>query len=249
MIETPAPQDRGRRMWNLFSLAIMAFGVAALIAAGVLIARGVLDGGPDYSGPGTVTAFGDLEAFLTPQPSPTGQPTPVSDAPLARLVIPRFDIDAPIVVRGVDDNGVMEAPDGPSEVAWYDFTARPGVRGNAVFSGHVDYVNVGPAVFWNLRNLELGDVIEVHLEDGTTFKYQVNTKTQVSASLSAEEVNKIVGPTPQEVITLITCGGTFDASVGQYDQRVIVRAEPLADQAVQTPDPAARERRLPASQR
>jgi hypothetical protein len=47
----------------------------------------------------------------------------------------------------------MPSPDNAWDVAWYDFSARPGAGSNAVFSGHVDYHDVGPAVFWNLRDL------------------------------------------------------------------------------------------------
>ena len=122
----------------------------------------------------------------------------------------------------------METPDGPTKVAWYDFSARPGYPvdedgGNAVFSGHVDYYNYGPAVFWNLRNLELEDEIEVGLTDGTMYRYSVISRKQYNAATAP--IREIVGDTPTEVITLITCGGTFDPGVGEYDDRVVVRAQ------------------------
>ena len=95
-------------------------------------------------------------------------PTP-SSAPLTRLVIPKAKVDARIVTLGIDGNGVMQSTSNAYDIAWYDFSARPGAGGNAVFSGHVDYHDVGPAVFWNLRDLQPGDVIEVHLDDGTVY--------------------------------------------------------------------------------
>ena len=95
--------------------------------------------------------------------------------------------------------------------------------GNAVFSGHVDYYNYGPAVFWNLRNLELEDEIEVGLTDGTMYRYSVISRKQYNAATAP--IREIVGDTPTEVITLITCGGTFDPGVGEYDDRVVVRAQ------------------------
>ena len=94
--------------------------------------------------------------------------------------------------------------------------------GNAVFSAHVDYYNYGPAVFWHLKDLERNDVIEVRLTDGTVYRYSVVSREQVNAATA--RVQEIVGKAPEEQITLITCGGTFDAGVGEYDQRVIVRA-------------------------
>jgi hypothetical protein len=51
-----------------------------------------------------------------------------------RLVIPKMGIDAPVTVKGLDASGAMQNPNGPEDVAWYDFTARPGQGGNTVFS-------------------------------------------------------------------------------------------------------------------
>jgi hypothetical protein len=74
-----------------------------------------------------------------------------------------------VVVKGINDQRTMETPDGPSEVAWYDFSSRPEVGGNAIFAGHVDYKDVGPAVYWNLRELKPDALVEVHLDDGTIY--------------------------------------------------------------------------------
>src|SRR3990172_3627451 len=207
-------QARSRRSagWNRLSLIVMGAGVASLLAAAVLLIlnlTGVMGNGR-YSGPGTSTAFGaGVDRFLTPQPTPTAALAPPSEAAIARLAIPRFEVDAPVVVRGVDANGIMETPDGPEDVAWYDFAAKPGYGSNAVFSGHVDYINYGPAVFWNLKDLEQGDLIEVRLDDGTVYKYKVATRQSVPAVGLAEDVLRgIIGPSQQDVVTLITCGRT-----------------------------------------
>ncbi len=215
--------------------------MASLTAAAVLlilILTGRVDDG-GYSGPGTTTAFGpsvftQLPTATPPPPEPT--PTPPSDAPVTRLAIPRFEVDAPVVVRGVDAAGEMQTPDGPTDVAWYDFSAHPGFGSNAVFSAHVDYINYGPAVFWHLKDLEPADLIEVRLEDGTVYRYGVVSKEQIDAATA--DIGKIVGRTPKEVITLITCGGEWDAPNHQYLQRVVVRAEPIVDTAA-TPGPGA----------
>jgi len=219
--------------WNRLSLAFLGAGTIALAAAAVLFilaATGFVDGGSGYSGPGTVTAFGNLDlAALEPEtvPSPTEAPAPLSNAPISRIVLPGIGVDAPISVKSVDANGVMENPDGPWDVSWYDFTARPGSGSNAVFSGHVDYYDIGPAVFWRLRELTEYDLIQIRLEDGVVYEYQVIAMESVDAATA--DIGSIVGATEQEVITLITCAGTFDASVGEYDERLIVRAERVTD--------------------
>ena len=213
--------------WNRLSLFVMGAGVLSLIAAVVLFVF-TLTGSGGYSGPGTSTTFGPgISAFIAPPATPTAAPPPPSEAPIASMAIPKFNIDAPIIVLSVDDDGVMESPDGPLDVAWYDFSARPGFGSNAVFSGHVDYYNYGAAVFWNLKDLEQGDTIEVTLQDGTVYEYGVISRNEYNAT--SAPIQEIVGRTDAEVITLITCGGTFDPSVGQYDNRVVVRAQRVYD--------------------
>jgi LPXTG-site transpeptidase (sortase) family protein len=132
-----------------------------------------------------------------------------------------------VVVKGVDAAGVMQSPDNAFDTAWYDFSAKPGYGGNAVFSGHVDYINVGKAVFWELKDLNPGDEIQIRLEDGTVYRYAVNFKQQYDAATAP--VEEIVGPTPRETVTLITCSGTFSNVSHQYDKRLIVRAERISE--------------------
>lgn len=140
----------------------------------------------------------------------------------ARLVIAKIQVEAPVVTLGLDADGVMESPAGPFEVGWYGFTAVPGSDGNAVFSGHVDYIDVGPAVFWDLHKLGTGDLVQVRLADGTAYSYVV--ASSVSYPADDAPIEEIVGPTGRDTITLITCSGTFNRDVRQYSERLVVRA-------------------------
>jgi len=149
-----------------------------------------------------------------------------------RLIIAKIGVDAPITMRVVGPDGHMPRPEGPQDVVWYDFSAfqglggRPGVGGNTVLSGHVDYRDYGPAVFWDLRKLEAGDEIIIRLSDGSEYKYVVEWNRVVDSS--AAVWNDIVASTPQESVTLITCAGTFDPSTRSYDQRRVVWAVRVA---------------------
>jgi sortase (surface protein transpeptidase) len=135
--------------------------------------------------------------------------------------IERIGLDAPLGVKTRDRAGLMQDPSGPEDIAWYDFTARPGEPGNAVFSGHVDYHDYGPAVFAHLRELQPGDAIDVFSADGSTHRYAVATRTSYAASEAP--IDLIVGPTARASITLITCTGAFGG--GEYSHRLVVRAE------------------------
>jgi LPXTG-site transpeptidase (sortase) family protein len=218
---------------NKLSLALISIGTTLIIAALVLmtlVVTGKVGGNDGNSSLQTIVGFGQ---FSTPTPGPAPTPSsqfpPGSESPITRIIIDKAKIDAPIVEKGVDEQGVMQAPDNATDVAWYDFSAHPGTGSNAVFAAHVDYIHVGEAVFWNLKDLEPGDLIRVQLADGTEYKYSVDFKQQFDAATAP--VNDIVGPTPREMVTLITCGGTFDSSSHQYDKRLVVRAERIADGA------------------
>jgi len=220
--------DSGRWLWRV----LLAIGTAALVGAGVLLTltlTGVI-GSDSIAGPGDPTPF---ESTHTPEATSAPLPTP-SNAPITVLVIPKFAIEAPVQVKGVDANNVMESPDGPTNVAWYDFSAKPGHGGNSVFSGHVDYIDYGPAVFWHLGDLVAGDIVEVRLEDGTVYTYSVDSLAVVSSSPTEEELLGIVGPSTDDIITMITCSGTFNSETDQYDQRTVVRARRVLE-----PPPAA----------
>jgi len=145
-------------------------------------------------------------------------------APVA-IQIDKAAVDAPI--ERVDIiNGVMQNPTGPWVVSWYQELPGLGSGSNVVMAGHVDYWDVGPAVFWNLKDLRDGDVIGVMGEDQSVFTYRIlSMKNYVTADLTPEIIRQeIVGPTKTETLTLITCGGPFDYQRGEYLERMVVRA-------------------------
>ena len=163
------------------------------------------------------------DSFVVATASPVPAVATPSDSPPLRIVIPHIGVDAPITTKDMDADGVMEPPDGPEDVAWYGFTARPGGGSNAVFSAHVDYHGYGPAVFADLKTLEKGDLVEVRTADGAVYRYEVTLSLSYPAETAPLE--DIVGPTSREVITLITCAGTFDQAARRYSHRLVVRAE------------------------
>lgn len=214
---------------NRLSIVLIGVGSALIVAAITLMALVATDvignGKSGNSDLATITGFGEPISLPTAGPTPTSSAKfpPGANAKIARLRLPSVGIDANVVTRGVDAAGVMQTPDNAFDTAWYDFTGRPGFDGNAVFSGHVDYVNVGKAVFWSLKDLKQGDRIEVQLADGTVYTYLVNSLRQYDAATAP--VDEIVGATAEQSVTLITCSGTFNKTTRQYDKRLVVRAE------------------------
>jgi LPXTG-site transpeptidase (sortase) family protein len=203
-------------------LASIVSGLGLIVAGILLVAYGVL--GSDGDKKPKVSALPAPSIAASPEATavdvPTAEP---SQSPVTRIEVPSLAIDAAVVSLGVLADGVMESPHNPTDVGWYRFSAQPGTLGNAVFAGHVDYANYGPAVFYRLKELKFGDVVRVQLEDGSSFDYSV-VSAQVYNADDAP-VQEIVGPTSNETITLITCTGVFDRNVLEYDKRLVVKAE------------------------
>jgi LPXTG-site transpeptidase (sortase) family protein len=126
--------------------------------------------------------------------------------------------------RSVGTNGQMGDPSGPWMVVWYDFRpfgghvgGYPGEPGaNVVMAGHVDYINVGPAVFYGMQNLAPGDVITVTGANGPV-SYSVHWSRTVSPR---EDFTSYVQKYAHDTITLVTCIGAFSA--GHYTSRLVV---------------------------
>ena len=162
----------------------------------------------------------------TPVPYYEARPVFVpSLAPIDRMIIDRISVNAPVSVKGVDAKGQRQLPNGPTDVAWYNFSADPGIAGNAVFSGHVDYIDYGAAVFWRLKELQAGDTIRVKMKDGVEYRYRVVITEVLEADFDTNQLRDILGPSTKEIVTLITCEGAFNSRTGDYNLRRVVRAE------------------------
>jgi LPXTG-site transpeptidase (sortase) family protein len=169
-------------------------------------------------------------ATVAPTTAAASPTTPPDNAPLVEFRLPKFDVSGKVVVMGVDPaTNVMQSPSNKDDVAYYDFTTHPGFGcqgqgkcANTVLSGHVDWYTGQVGVFWHLKDLKEGDDIELKLADGVQFKYKVVANT-VYPDKEAP-VQDIIGDTPQESVTLITCDGVFNKQLQEYNARRIVRA-------------------------
>ena len=137
------------------------------------------------------------------------------------LAIPKLGVDARVVGVAQDDDGAMAAPADPDEVAWYTLGPGMGLGGNVVFAAHVDWGG-RPRVFGQLTTLVPGDAVLVVDEAGNGYQYVVESSRSVRAD--GAPVEEIFGQTPDPTITLITCGGAYNAATREYLDRLIVRA-------------------------
>jgi sortase (surface protein transpeptidase) len=159
---------------------------------------------------------------VTPAPVSTPQAARAAYGP-SRLIIPTLGVNSTWLPLGWLPNGVtMDSPPGPGDLGWYTFTAQPGSAGNAVFAGHVDWHTGAPALFAHLDALGPGDEIDVSRADGILVRYHVDSATWYP--LYGTPAAPIIAPTTVPTVTLITCGGSFDQTTHEYDQRLVIRA-------------------------
>jgi LPXTG-site transpeptidase (sortase) family protein len=182
-------------------------------------------------------------ATVTPQPwlgLPLTAPEPraalrvrrarVADLPRRKqlvpvsLRIPALEVEAPVVPVGVDrETREMELPPDNATAAWYRYGASPGGEGSAVIAGHVDY-GEGRAVFFRLAELEPGNRMTVGYGDGSKTVFRVVARRLVGKD---ELPPRIFSTRGRPLLTLVTCGGTYDAARRQYLGNTLVFAVPV----------------------
>jgi len=159
------------------------------------------------------------------QPTAHYQPAAVTlaYAEPVRIRIPEIGVDASFEEPlGLAPNQEIEVPEAYDMVGWYKYGPTPGEIGPSVVLGHVDSAARGPEVFYRLRELEVGDNIEIDREDGTTVVFEVERLETVSQSSFPTE--EVYGNIDYAGLRLITCSGVFNHGIRRYSHNLIVFA-------------------------
>jgi LPXTG-site transpeptidase (sortase) family protein len=215
--------DRGR--WSGAVLAAVALlGLAGL--GGAATSGRVSAAGSVPSGPSARPTWRAAAEAVTPGIAPIGTADGGDAAPLVapgpptEVRIPRIGVDSTLETLGLSPTGELNPPRDFARAGWYAGGTAPGDVGPAVIAGHVDS-RTGPAVFFRLRELSPGDVVQVH-RDGHWLSFRV-TATKEYPKEQFPTV-AVYGPTPDPQLRLITCGGDFDRSRRSYYDNVVVYA-------------------------
>ncbi len=140
-----------------------------------------------------------------------------------RLEIPALNLDTSFVLPlGLMPDQTVSVPDSYDQVGWYEGGATPGEIGPAVILGHVDSAD-GPAVFYPLGQLKVGEEIKITRADGTTAVFVVKKlKRYPQSNFPTLDV---YGPTDTPTLRLVTCSGLFNKAKQQYSHNLVVFAE------------------------
>lgn len=214
-MSAPVRSSGTGRLLTCVAWAVLLFGLW-------LWGREVTDVRHGISAPttGDVAAVGrppDVELPPAAEPLPPALPQ--------RIDIPGLGVQAPVVARGLDRDGAIEAP--PYEqagvVGWYAAGVKPGAAGAALMVGHVD-TETRPAVFYKLSALKPGETVRVIRDDGRVAEFTVED-VQVVAREHFDAARAYgVRDRSRAELRLVTCGGTFDRASRSYTANVIVSA-------------------------
>lgn len=204
----------------------------------------------------TATATATATSTPTPTPTPTATPTPTPtptpepaassggasagssgaftrrdpSVGVSAMRIPRLGVNSGIEYLGLLSNGSLDAPHNPYNTGWYSIYAPPGEAGNAVFSAHVDYFPNIRGPFNQLASLGGGDIVTVVMSNGAEYRYEVirNNRYTVYDIPMGYVIWPGDRPQSEQWITMITCGGRFQATsasgAGEYLDRDVVVA-------------------------
>ena len=156
----------------------------------------------------------------------TAQKVAKKAGPPVRLRIPGLKLDAAVDAVGIDaKTGEFAVPPSVDRVGWYRF--GPGLSaeaGSIVVAGHVDSAAEGKGAFFRLGSLEQGDTVTLTGRDGTERRFEVVARERYRKT--AIPLDKYFARDGEPRLTLITCGGPFDAKTRHYRDNVVVTALP-----------------------
>jgi hypothetical protein len=165
----------------------------------------VVPAAPEVPAEPTVRSGADVSAD-----EPVGEPLTIS--------IPAIGVFSELVPIGLLEDGTVAVPPDPFVAGWFTGGPRPGERGPAVIVGHVDSKKSGPGVFWDLVRLPVGSIVTITTTTGTN-DFVVDEVDRIPKDEFPTE--RVYGPVPRPALRLVTCGGSFDRSIGHYRDNVV----------------------------
>jgi sortase (surface protein transpeptidase) len=208
---------RGLRLKS--RLTAMLGGGAVAIGGAVALTIALTSGSGQLTGAATQIPSNvkSTMPMLASRPTAAGLSRSIPES----IQIPAIHVDAPMTQLGRSPSGVIQVPplDNHNLAGWFDKSVTPGQTGTSIILGHVDTFQ-GPSVFFNIKLLKPGDLIEVKRVNGSTAKFMVDGVQVVSKATFPSSV--IYGNSWYPGLRLITCGGPFDTNTRQYLDNIVV---------------------------
>ena len=138
--------------------------------------------------------------------------------------VPAVDLRARVSSVGIaPPGGVVQVPSDVRMVGWYRFGPSPGQPGSALLVGHVDSRVQGKGAFFSLARIRIGAAVWVRMDNGRVLRFRVVARRAYPKGRLPARIFDRDGPS---VVTLVTCGGSFDARLRTYADNVVLFAVP-----------------------
>lgn len=162
-----------------------------------------------------------LAALVEPLPSATGVPDLIDGPRPIEFSFEAIGVAAaPIDAVGVVANGEMEIP-GADGIGWYEYGAVPGEAGSAVLAAHIAF-DGEDGVFRRLGDSQVGQQFSVRFDNGDVRRFEIVDRAQYAKDeLPFDQVFARDGA---PIVTLISCGGTFQRSLNSYADNIVAYA-------------------------
>jgi Sortase domain len=220
---------RGSRRWWALA-AVLLLVAAGCLAAGLRSRHDPLAGQPALQ-PAPPSGAGALP------PAPSQQVPPAARSAPVALRIPAIGVSVPVSQLGLNPDRTVQVPTDFQKPGWFRLGPTPGQVGSAVILGHVDSYK-GPAVFYRLRSLRLGDRVDVSLADGVVAHFVVNKVAMYPKQRFP--ARQVYGSHGYSALQLVTCGGKFDRRTRSYLSNVVAYTSLVATSPGPQRDPRAK---------
>ena len=141
------------------------------------------------------------------------------------IEIPSLSMSADIRSVGVTKTGAIAVTPRLNEVGWYKNSRAPGDGGTAVLVGH--YNGDKPAAFQHLKDIQIGQYIEIKRSDNAVIKYQV-ISTQVYDKQDVPMKDILSDSADKALLKIVTCEGLWLKNEHTYSKRLLVIAEQVS---------------------
>jgi len=149
-------------------------------------------------------------------PLPDGSVNSITQEGVAtRLVIPKLNLDAPVVVSPIKDQ-TWQVDHLGQAIGHLEGTAPPGSNSNVVLAGHVTLSEGVYGPFAGLGQLNEGDLLVIY-EGDQKFNYVIDGYQIVERTAI-----DVTYPSQTGQVTLITCNN-WNRGTNRYEQRLVVK--------------------------
>ncbi|AYF78856.1 class F sortase [Nocardia yunnanensis] len=124
-----------------------------------------------------------------------------------------------LIAVGLNADGSVQVPADYKQAGWYQKGPAPGEQGSAVILGHVDSYQ-GEGVFFLLKKVKPGDMIDVKRADNKTAHFKVTDVRMYEKTGFPDQL--VFGPRGGATLQVVTCGGEFNQTTKSYMSNVVV---------------------------